>query len=73
MLMFQFILGIQQKAKSYVGDGGLVVSISTLKVQKIQYLSFDYSLFENSTLISRENCRVSLGEKLVKMLWFWSF
>ena len=37
MLMFQFILGIQQKAKSYVGDGGLVVSISTLKVDRFQH------------------------------------
>ena len=28
---------------------------------------------KNSTLISRENYRVFLGEKLVKMLWFWTF
>ena len=27
-------------------------------------------LSKNSTLISRENCRILLGEKLVKMLWF---
>ena len=27
----------------------------------------------SSTLISGENCRVFLGEKLVKMLWFWTF
>ena len=26
-----------------------------------------------STLISRENCQKNLGEKLVKMLWFWTF
>ena len=31
-------------------------------------------LSENSTLISRENCRFFWGgEKLVKMLWFWTF
>ena len=30
-------------------------------------------LSKNSTLISRENCRFFLGEKLVKMLWFWTF
>ena len=41
---------------------------------------FFFTLFEififlskNSTLISRENCRFFLGEKLVKMLWFWTF
>jgi len=28
---------------------------------------------KNSTLISRENCRLFWGEKLVKMLWFWTF
>ena len=28
---------------------------------------------KNSTLISRENCRFFWGEKLVKMLWFWTF
>ena len=43
-------------------------------------MGFDFTLFEififlskNSTLISRENCRFYLGEKLVKMLWFWTF
>ena len=30
-------------------------------------------LSKNSTLISRENCRVFFGEKLVKMLWFGTF
>ena len=30
-------------------------------------------LSKNSTLISRENCRFFLGEKLVKMLWFCTF
>ena len=30
-------------------------------------------LSKNSTLISRENCRFFWGEKLVKMLWFWTF
>ena len=30
-------------------------------------------LSKNSTLISRENCRFFRGEKLVKMLWFWTF
>ena len=30
-------------------------------------------LSKNSTLISRENCRFFGGEKLVKMLWFWTF
>ena len=30
-------------------------------------------LSKNSTLTSRENCRFFLGEKLVKMLWFWTF
>ena len=30
-------------------------------------------LSKNSTLISRENCRFSGGQKLVKMLWFWTF
>ena len=28
---------------------------------------------KNSTLISRENCRFFWAEKLVKMLWFWTF
>ena len=28
---------------------------------------------KNSTLIYRENCRFFWGEKLVKMLWFWTF
>ena len=36
-------------------------------VQNLHFLS------KNSTLISRENCRFFLGEKLVKMLWFWTF
>ena len=30
-------------------------------------------LSKNSTLISRENCRFFSGEKLVKMLLFWTF
>ena len=30
-------------------------------------------LSKNSTLISRENCRFFSGEKLVKMLFFWTF
>ena len=30
-------------------------------------------LSKNSTLISRDNCRFFLGEKLVKMLGFWTF
>ena len=30
-------------------------------------------LSKNSTFISRENCRFFWGEKLVKMLWFWTF
>ena len=30
-------------------------------------------LSKNSTLISRENCRLFGGEKLVKVLWFWTF
>ena len=30
-------------------------------------------LSKKSTLISRENCRYFGGEKLVKMLWFWTF
>ena len=46
-----------------------------------QYLIFDYAhtvrnlhfLSKNSPLISRENYRFFLGEKLVKMLWFWTF
>ena len=35
-------------------------------VQNLHFLS------KNSTLIYRENCRFFLGEKLVKMLWFWT-
>ena len=30
-------------------------------------------LSKNSTLISREHCQFLGGEKLVKMLWFWTF
>ena len=30
-------------------------------------------LSKNSTLISREKGRFFWGEKLVKMLWFWTF
>ena len=30
-------------------------------------------LSKKSTLISRENCRFFGGEKVVKMLWFWTF
>ena len=36
-------------------------------VRKLHFLS------KNSTLITRENCRFFWGEKLVKMLWFWTF
>ena len=36
-------------------------------ILKVKFLS------KNSTLISRENCRFYLGEKLVKMFWFWTF
>ena len=47
-------------------------------VQKIKILEntlFEIFIFcpKNSTLISQENCRFFWGEKLVKMLWFWTF
>ena len=32
-----------------------------------------HCLSKNSTLISRKNCRFIGGEKLVKMLWLWTF
>ena len=38
--------------------------------QTVRNLHF---LSKNSTLISRQNCRFLSGEKLVKMLWFWTF
>ena len=40
-----------------------------LLVHTVRNLHF---LSKNWTLISRENCRFFLGEKLVKMLWFWT-
>ena len=40
------------------------------KIHTVRNLHF---LSKNSTLISRENCRFFGGEKLVKMLWFWTF
>ena len=42
-------------------------SILKHTVRNLHFLS------KNSTLITRENCRFFWGEKLVKMLWFWSF
>ena len=36
-------------------------------IRKVNFFS------KNSTLISRENCRLFGGEKLVKVLWFWTF
>ena len=44
--------------------------------RKIEYLHTVRNLnflSKNSILISRENCRFFWGEKLVKMLWFWTF
>ena len=46
------------------GHGG---QVSDHTVRNLHFLS------KNSTLISRENLSISLGEKLVKMLWFWTF
>ena len=44
-----------------------------LKVQIHTFRNLHF-LSKNSTLISRENCRFFWGgEKLVKMLWFWTF
>ena len=44
-----------------------LVSLQLHTVRNLHFLS------ENSTLISRENCRFFWGEKLVKMLRFWTF
>ena len=41
-----------------------------ISIQTVQNLHF---LYKKSTLNSRENCRIFLGEKLVKMLWFLDF
>ena len=43
---------------------------STFNIHTVRKLNF---LSKNSTLISRENCQFFWGEKLVKMLWFWTF
>ena len=53
--------------KSRGGENVGVLHTLEHTVRNLHFLS------KNSTLISRENCRIVLGEKLVKMLWFGTF
>ena len=63
------------------GGGGNSTSHSVVREKVCFFLYLPYShtvrnldfLSENSTLISRENCRIFSGEKLVKKLWVWTF
>ena len=47
----------------------MAIHLSTI----VTHCSKSSFFVQNSTLISRQNCRFHLGEKLVKMLWFWPF
>ena len=48
-----------------------LISTKRYTVYMIHTVRNLHFLSKNSTLISRENCRVLFGEKLVKMLCFW--
>ena len=58
---------LEGQVKHYKSVLDETVSVSLHTVRNLHFLS------KNSTLISRENCRFFGGEKLVKMLWFWTF
>ena len=62
----------------YSGSGDIYghgVFSQLLAQQRVRYHTVRnlHFLSKNSTLISTENCRFLGGEKLVKMLWFWTF
>ena len=56
---------------------GPVISVIRFKHENVSGIPHTvrnlHFLSKNSTLISQENCRFFWGEKLVKMLWFWTF
>ena len=56
------MLKVQFSSKKYI-----LTKLQRHTVRNLHFLS------KISTLISRENCRFVLGEKLVKMLRFWTF
>ena len=60
----------RHQASAYGNTHWDKIKIFVLKLRTVQNLHF---LFKNLTLISRENCRFFGGEKIVKMLWFWTF
>ena len=53
-------------------DEVVMRSKSSIAASGVHTVSNRHFLSKNSTLISRENCLFFLGEKLVKMLWFWT-
>merc|ERR1712004_80347 len=63
-------IGEKSTEKSLIFDTFCLFSNSNICFHTVRNLHF---LSKNSTLISRENCRFFLGEKLVKILWFWTF
>ena len=55
-----------------IGRSAVIYSLLLLSSLYHTVLNLHF-LSKNSTLISRENCRFFRGEKLAKMLWFWTF
>merc|ERR1711860_489890 len=54
-----------------IGRSAVIYSLLLLSSLYHTVLNLHF-LSKNSTLISRENCRFLWGEKLEKMLWFWT-
>ena len=68
------LYGFQMRKTATYKNKIFLFSVMLCKLQGHKHtVQNHHFLSKNSTLTSRENCRFFWDEKLVKMLWFWTY